>query len=115
MKTLPWIALLTLAAPLGCDQTDPVAPELQDHSVANAIARTEAVTLQGGQYDPYAADRNENGTVCGATLEGPYIDDVRPPRKIKVKPKPNPNPNEPFLLFGCMSPAYPVAVSLGGL
>jgi hypothetical protein len=115
MKTSRWIVLLYLAAPLSCNQADPTAPQLQNDSETFVVVRAETLTLHGGPYDPYAVDKNENGMVCGATAHGPYIDDVRrPPRNIKIRPNPNPNPNQPFLEFGCMSPAYPLEVFPNG-
>lgn len=117
MKTLRWMAILALVAPMGCDQAGFSGPEaslLQEDLAVSETFQEEAAIPLGGQDDPYAVDRNENGCVCGATEEGPYIDDVRPPRKIKIhpNPNPNPNPNPPFLLYGCMSPAYPVVFHL---
>jgi hypothetical protein len=53
---------------------------------------------------PLAVDRNENGLVCGATEEGPYIDDVSPRRPFV------PIGREPGL--PCPSPAYPTLVEI---
>jgi hypothetical protein len=118
MKTLRWVAFLAFAALPGCDQASPTTPEASplsdDLSAAMTTAHTETVALQGGQDDPYAADHNGNGRVCSAQGgEGPYIDDVVPPRRIVVRMKPPPNP-PPVQRFPCVSPAYPVAVFLDG-
>jgi hypothetical protein len=51
-----------------------------------------------------AMDRNGNGRVCGATLEGPYIDDVAPGTPfLRMRPE---------VVTPCPSPAYPIPVDI---